>query len=533
MRRMSGGVIPPTIDELKDIAKKYHFSLDDEQAGWFLGLIEGSLPAYQRVGQIPDETLPVKYPRTPGYRPDESDNPYNAWQRKCSIKGAESGKLAGKKVAVKDPTSVAGVPTSAGSAVVESFVPDIDATVVTRILDAGAEITGKATCEDMCISGGSVGSIPLPVKNPITLEHSAGGSSSGSAALVCAGEVDMALGADQGGSIRLPASQCGVVGLKATYGLVPYTGIFPIENSLDHVGPITKNVEDCALLLEVIAGRDGELDPRQKGEIKTAEYTKALTGDAKGLKVGILQEGFGWGDLMFVGDDEATTTMRKECKETDEAVMSAAQQFEKIGAAVSKISMPMHLDGPSIYTPIFIEGIARQMFDGNGFLLGHKGYYPTSAAMAYGRARKAEGDNFSDLSKLIMLMGEYMYEKYQGRYYYKAQNQALRLSREYDKALEEVDVLLMPTMAPYGKAMKLTHPHTVESYITETFNYHINTCIHDATGHPAISIPCGLVDGLPVGMMLVGKKFDESTVLRAAHAFEQTGTYKAPALAKV
>ena len=223
MRRQIGGVIPPTKTELKNIAERHHFTLDDAQAEFFQGLIEGSLPAYQRVAQLPDRTMEVKYPRTPGYRPGPEENPLNGWYQKCSVKGATSGKLAGKKIAVKDPIAVAGVPTMAGSALMEGFIPSIDATVVTRILDEGGEIVGKATSEDMCISGGSITSNPLPVRNPRNPEYGAGESSSGSAALVGNGDVDMALGADQGGSIRLPASQCGVVGLKATYGLSPIT----------------------------------------------------------------------------------------------------------------------------------------------------------------------------------------------------------------------------------------------------------------------------------------------------------------------
>ncbi len=452
MRRMTGGVIPPSTDELKDIAKKYRFSLDDEQARWFQGLIEGSLAAYRRLAQLPDEPLEVKYPRTPGYTPAESDNPYNAWARKCSVKGASSGKLAGKRIVVKDPVSVAGVPMAAGSAVVEYFVPDIDATVVTRILDAGGEIVGKATCEDLCLSGGSVGSIPRSVRNPIDPAYSAGGSSSGSAVLVAAREVDMALGADQGGSIRLPAAQCGVVGHKPTYGLVPYTGILPLENSLDHCGPICANVADAALLLEVIAGRDGDRDPRQQGEIKLEDYSKALTGDAKGLKIGVLKEGFGWAATMGLGD------VFPDARECDAVVREAAMRLEKVSAAVKEVSIPMHLDGPSIYTPLFIEGIGLQVFFGNGFLVGHKGYYPTSAMMAFGRARKAEADNYSDLCKLTALMGDYMFDRYQGRYYAKAQNLSLKLKRAYDAALSEHDVIVMPTLAPAGHALKITEP---------------------------------------------------------------------------
>ncbi len=207
--------------------------------------------------------LRVKYPRTPGYRPGPEENKYNAWYYKSSVKGAREGKLKGKTVVLKDNIMLAGVPMMNGAASLEGYVPDFDATVVTRILDAGGEIVGKAHCECFCLSGGSHTNATGAVHNPRKMGYSAGGSSSGSAALVAAGEVDMAFGGDQGGSIRMPSSFCGVYGLKPTWALVPYTGIMPIEIFIDHTGPMTSSVADNAPLLEVIAGEDG-YDPRIK-----------------------------------------------------------------------------------------------------------------------------------------------------------------------------------------------------------------------------------------------------------------------------
>src|SRR5205823_6769227 len=188
---------------------------------------------------------------------------------------------------------VAGVPMMNGTAVLEGYVPDVDATIVTRILDAAGTIRGKAACESLCFSDGSHTSDSGPVRNPYDPRRTTGGSSSGSAVLVAAGDVDLAIGGDQGGSIRIPSCWCGVYGLKPTYGLVPYTGVFPIELTLDHTGPIARSAADVALLLEVIAGPDG-LDPRQPPGLRTEAYTKRLTGDARGLRIGIVNEGFGW-----------------------------------------------------------------------------------------------------------------------------------------------------------------------------------------------------------------------------------------------
>src|SRR5438105_11211482 len=182
---------------------------------------------------------PVKYPRTPGYRAEGTENKYNAWYYKSEVQGAPSGKLRGKRIALKDNVCLAGVPMMNGASTMEGYVPDIDATVATRILDAGGTIVGKTVCEYFCFSGGSHTSATGPVHNPHRMGYSAGGSSSGSAAVVAAGEVPMALGGDQGGSIRIPASFCGIYGMKPTHGVVPSTSIMPTEITLDHTGPMT------------------------------------------------------------------------------------------------------------------------------------------------------------------------------------------------------------------------------------------------------------------------------------------------------
>src|ERR1700746_1057588 len=253
----------PTPSQLEDVATAIGLSLSQVDVESFLGLLKPLIDSYQVVDQLPDELPIVKYPRTPGYRPTGAENKNNAWYYKTTIKGAPVGKLKGKTVALKDNVMLAGVPMMNGASTMEGFVPEIDATIVTRLLDAGATILGKAHCEYFCLSGGSHTSAAGPVQNPWKTGYSAGGSSSGSAALVAAGEVDMAIGGDQGGSIRIPASYCGVYGMKTTWGRVPYTGVMPIEIYVDHTGPITATVKDNALMLEVLAGDDG-YDPRIK-----------------------------------------------------------------------------------------------------------------------------------------------------------------------------------------------------------------------------------------------------------------------------
>ena len=502
------GVTPPTLDELSGIADQYYLNLSREDLKVYQEVIKGAIGSYRRVAELKEPKLPVKYPRMRGYRPSPADNPLNAWYWRCSIKGASSGSLAGKKIALKDNICVAGIPMMNGSAVLEGFVPDVDATVVTRILDGGGEIIGKAVCEDLCFSGGSFTSATGPVLNPHNPKFNAGGSSSGSAALVVNGDCDMAMGGDQGGSIRIPSSWSGAYGLKPTWGLVPYTGIFPIEATLDHTGPMAKTVENVALLLEVVAGKD-PLDPRQ-GEVITKPYTKALTGDVNGLSFGIVKEGFGW-----KGASE---------EDVDRNVREAANAFEKLGGKVKEISIPMHLDGIHIWNCIATEGALAQMVLHDGMGLNWEGYYTTGLVDYYGRARRAMADNFSDTVKFVILLGQYMANKYYGRYYAKAQNLVSVIREAYDKALKEVDILIMPTTPMKAMPIPPENPTTAEYFGTALGMIH-NTCPFDNTHHPAMSVPCAKSNGLPVGMMLIGRHFEEDVVLRAAHAFEQSGKY--------
>ncbi|HLZ56423.1 MAG TPA: amidase [Ktedonosporobacter sp.] len=498
----------PTIEQLQGIAQTYGLHLSEADCTSFIGLMEGAMASYRRLDQLAEPTLPVRYARTGGYRPSSEENRFNAWYQKCSIKGATSGPLAGKRIAIKDNVCVMGVPMMNGTAVLEGYVPEFDATLVTRILDAGGEIVGKAVCESLCFSGGSHTSDTGPVSNPHNPQRSAGGSSSGSAALVVAGECDMAIGGDQGGSIRIPSSWCGAYGLKPTYGLVPYTGVFPIELTLDHTGPIAASTRDVALLLEVIAGDDG-LDPRQRG-VKTEAYTKALTNDVEGLRFGIVSEGFGWPGLSE--------------SDIDAMVQAAARRFPDLGGSVSTISIPMHRDGVHIWNAIGIEGPAMLMVRGNSMGTNWKGHYSTSLLDAYARGRLTRADDLSDTVKMVLLLGQYMQDSYHGRYYAKAQNLGRVLTQAYDDALQHVDLLVMPTLPM--KATLIPHADAPrEEKVARALEMIPNTCTFDVTGHPAMNVPCGLSQGLPVGMMLIGRRGEDATVLRAAHAFEQISGY--------
>lgn len=390
-----------------------------------------------------------------------------------------------------------------GASTLEGFVPDVDATIITRILDAGGTILGKATSEYFCLSGGSHTSSPAPVENPHKPGYSAGGSSSGSAALLAHKEVDLAIGGDQGGSIRIPAAYCGVCGLKPTHGLVPYTGVMPIELTIDHTGPMSRNVADNALLLEVLAGSDG-LDPRQYAP-QTSPYTQSLGKTIEGVRIAVIREGFG---------------QQNSEEEVDAKVNAAVRQLESLGAIITEVSIPMHLQGVAIWTPIALEGLQWQMMLGNGYGMNYKGLYSPTLMDAHAGWR-TKANELSDTLKICMFTGQFGIDAYGGRFYAKAQNISRRLRTAYDNVLGHHDLLLMPTLPL--KATKLPQPEDPrEDTFTRAFEMVANTAPFDVTGHPAMAIPCGKSDGLPVSMMLIAKHFDEMMIYRVAHTFEQS-----------
>ncbi|HMM78216.1 MAG TPA: amidase [Gammaproteobacteria bacterium] len=497
----------PDAAEVAQLAARLGYRLSEEDAAQYASLMAGMLGGYDALEQVADDLLPVRHPRGAWQRPRAADNPHNAWYVRTSIKGAARGPLAGRRVAVKDSIMVAGVPMMNGASLLEGYVPAVDATVVTRVLDAGAEVVGKTHCEYFCLSGGSHTGAQGPVHNPHRHGWSSGGSSSGSAVVLVTGEADLALGADQGGSIRMPSSFSGTVGLKPTYGLVPYSGIAPIEGYMDHVGPMTMMVRDNALLLETIAGID-DWDPRQRAvpPVTPGCYTRDLDRGVADLRIGVLREGFG------LPSSEA---------DVDAKVRAGAALFAKLGARVEEVSVPMHALGAAIWTPIGIDGLASTVLSTQGFAYGRPDYYPVDM-MEHLHERRARIDEVPPNVKLFTLLGRYVIERYGYTWYAKAANRVRRLRAGYDEALANFDLLLLPTTPM--KAQPLPAPDCgLAEWVRRATEMLTNTCPTDVSHHPAISIPCGKSDGLPVGLMLIGRHFDEATIYRAAHAFEQTG----------
>ncbi len=514
---MPTGPKAPSTRQILDLSQALGLELTEAEAATYAMLIGNGMPSYRRLEELPEMKPPVKYPRTPGYRPAAEDNPYNGWYWRTNIRGADAGPLKGERVAIKDVICVAGVPMMAGLQVLEGYIPDIDATVVTRLLDAGAVIVGKTNAED---PGGSQTCALGPVQNPYKPTHVPGTSSAGSAVVLATGQVDMALGGDQGGSIRIPSSWTGAYGLKPTYGLVPYTGCMMIETTLDHVGPMCNSTEGVARMLSVLAGPD-PLDPRQRGLIPddyVRDYLPALERGVEGMRIAVVREGFGqgaWEDLGLPASEAVV----------DRSVMAAVRRLESVGAETTEVSIPMHLVGPYIFRGIIGEGAARFMIDENGAGTNWTGFYNTTLSEAFARGRRARPRSLPPGVVALALTGMYLQRYYDGRYYAKAQNVRAGLVAAYDKVLADHDLLVMPTI-PF-RAPPIPPPDcSIEELLSSTGAMYANTCQADVTGHPAMSVPCGIAEGLPIGMMLTGRRFDDASVIAAAQAFESLGDWK-------
>ncbi len=493
----------PGSGDLAAAAEHYGLGLSPEDLSSFEPFVEGLLGSWTAVEELYEASRPV-VPQRAWVRPDPADNPLNAWYVTTSINESGEGPLAGKTVAIKDNTMVAGVPMMNGSLTLEGFVPTRDATVVSRLLAAGATIAGKAVCEDLCFSGGSHTARTGSVLNPWDLTRTTGGSSSGSAALVASGAVDMATGGDQGGSVRIPASYSGIVGHKPTHGLVPYTGAFPIEATIDHLGPMTTTVADAALMLDVIAGFDG-LDPRQPAGLVPEAYLAALDQGASGLRIGVVTEGF---------------AQPNSEPGVNDVVRAAIDTLVQAGLVAEEVSVPWHFHGARIWDVIATEGATAQMIDANAYGMNWQGLYDPELIEYYGNQWRARGHEFSETVKLVLLAGRYTIDTYKGKHYAMARNLAMDLRRAYDEVLERFDVLVMPTLPITSTVIPSPDAPRAE-IIGRALEMIANTSPFDVTGHPATSVPAGLVDGLPAGLMIVGRHFADTSCLRVARAFEQ------------
>jgi amidase len=502
----------PDVEEVVAVAKALGIHLGPEEAVLYRKYLMEQLAVLDTFVQarVEEPTPPlVAAARQPGYQPSSEEDPLNAWMWKCRIAGESAGLLAGKTVSFKDHIAVAGMPMCFGSFALEGFMPDFDATVVTRVLKEGGTIIGKNVMNGLSGgfgTGGGIGDYGRPL-NPHNRDHVTGGSSSGSAAAVAAGEVDISFGGDQGGSIRIPAAFCGTIGHKPTFGLVSHFGIgFGSDQSIDYTGPMTRTVEDAAAALQATAGYD-PYDPRATRDVPTSmDVLGRLDDGVRGLRLGVLEEGF----------DEAEAEVR-------DLVLTAVDVLAKAGAEVAKVSIPAHHTIRTAQAALTGEG-ALALFHTGFFGAFTRTYYPASLIAAINKLWAAQADMLTPRSKLSLIAAEWSRRTYHGRVYAKAQNVRPTYIKAYDAALAQVDVLVMPTClmtAPknhtpgsYLEAVEdnLMTMHSRSSRNTQPFNY---------TGHPALALPVGKSSaGLPASMQLVGRFFDDPLLLRVAYAYQ-------------
>lgn len=502
----------PTIDEVRSLANGFGLMLDGAAAIEWTAALGGMLEAYDRLDSLGVHEGVELPSRDGGHAPDERDNPLGAWCWRVRIEGAPDGPLAGLRVAVKDNISVRGVPLSYGSSVLGGYVPDADATVVERTLDAGGTILGMATCEAFCVSGGSHTSATGPVLNPHDPLRTSGGSSGGAAALVASGAVDLALGSDQGGSIRGPAAWCGVAGLKPTFGLVPYTGAIPGEMTVDHLGPIAQDVASLATYLGVLAGPDG-CDPRQDSSQLAGDYRTGLDSGISGVRIGVVAEGF-----SHAGLSEEIVDLR---------VREGVQLLAEFGAVVEDVSLPFHLNAGPIRSAILFEGTASLVGDGFGVGSNWKGRYPRGFSRRMADALTNDAVALPETLVTMILAGRWAKEMGQGEFYAKAQNLARWLTACYDEALSRYDLLVMPTV-PMRAPLLTPRDAGLTERLAASRSTGANTSPFNITGHPALTVPCAVEGGLPIGMMLVGRRGADALVLRAGAFFERN-VFRMPA----
>jgi aspartyl-tRNA(Asn)/glutamyl-tRNA(Gln) amidotransferase subunit A len=408
------------------------------------------------------------------------------------------GRLAGIPVAIKDNISTKGIQTTCASNILKGYIPPYDAHVIEKLKEAGAVIIGKTNMDEFAMGTSTETSFYGATKNPWDLDRVPGGSSGGSAAAVAGGESPLALGSDTGGSVRCPASFCGVVGLKPTYGVISRYGLIAYANSLEQIGQFATSVRDVAALFDVVAG----YDPRDSTSVdREVNYSSALKNDVLGLKIGVPEEYFG------EGTDE----------KVEKAVRDAIHMLEDLGASWQKVAMPHTKYALASYYIIAMSEASSNLARFDGMRYGLR----TEDSDWHTTFSQVRAAGFGDEVKRRILLGTYALSAgYHDKYYLKALKVRTLIKQDFERAFKDVDVLITPTM-PYP-AFKLGEKidDPLSLYLADVDTVPINLA-----GVPSISVPCGFSGGLPIGMQIIGKHFDEATILRTAYTFEENTDY--------
>lgn len=418
--------------------------------------------------------------------------------------GTLTGPLAGVPVAIKDNMCTEGMLTTCSSKILENFKPSFSAEAVLNLEKAGAIVLGKTNMDEFAMGSTTETSAYGVTRNPWNEEHVPGGSSGGSCAAVAAEECSYALGSDTGGSIRQPSSFCGVTGIKPTYGTISRYGLIAYGSSLDQIGPIAKDVTDCATILEVISS----YDKKDSTSVKREEYdfTSALSDDVKGLKIGIPKDYFGEG-------------LDKEVKE---AVLGAAEELKKKGAIVEEFDLGLvDYAIPAYYVIAAAEASSNlSRFDGVKY-----GYRTEDYEGLHNMYKKTRSEGFGPEVKRRIMLGSFVLSSgYYDAYYLKALRTKALIKKEFDKAFEKYDVILGPAAPTTAPRLGDSLSDPIKMYLGDIYTISVNLA-----GLPGISLPCGQDSkGLPIGLQLIGDSFKEKNIIRAAYAYEQTRKYKSP-----
>jgi len=467
------------ISELKELLHKKEITVSD--------LVDTS---YKRIQEVDDKvgaflTLNEENARTYAKELDEALDQRN-----------EFGLLFGMPIGVKDNIVTKNLRTTCASKILENFDPVYDATVVKHLQTAEAVTIGKLNMDEFAMGSSTENSGFKPTRNPWNLDTVPGGSSGGSAAAVAAGEVLFSLGSDTGGSIRQPAAYCGVVGLKPTYGRVSRFGLVAFASSLDQIGPITRNVEDNAYLLQAITGVD-EMDSTS-ANVEVPDFLSSLTGDVKGLKIAVPKEYLG------EGVDEAVK----------QSVLDSLKVLEGLGATWEEVSLPHSKYALATYYLISSSEASANLARFDGVRYGYRSDNAENLLELYKQSR-AEG--FGNEVKRRIMLGTYALSSgYYDAYYKKAQKVRTLIKQDFDNVFEKYDVIIGPTTPTPAFKIGENVKDPLTMYANDILTIPVNLA-----GVPGISVPCGLSNGLPLGLQLIGKHFDESTIYRVAHAFEQ------------
>jgi len=482
-------------------------SLKPNEAEVFARLGEGLLGLMATVEDLPSGA--GANARQPQAAPesDKGPDPLNAFARRCRVYESGEGDrpLEGVRVAVKDCIAVAGVELSAGSSVLRGFVPSRHSTVVSRLVSAGASIEAITNMDCLAMSAAGDSSVFGPTLCPQDPTRLAGGSSSGSAACLHYEDIDISIGTDTGGSVRVPSSWCGVLGLKPTYGLVSYRGVVSVDHRFDHVGPMARTARELARVMDVMAGWDA-LDPRQTGGRPELQFEESLSRYATslpGVRVGVMAEG----TAEQFGVEPAVR----------EAFQAGVEAMRRLGISVVEVSVPEQATAGPIMFSMLAEGFAALMAAGGNGYQWEGEYWPELADAIHAGMRDGAGD-LSPQVKMAMILGRYAQAQYSGRRYAQAANGRSQLRAGYDRALADCDFVILPTVPalPYKNDISLP----LEDRIMRSWATVGNTSSTNITGHPAISLPLATASSLPVGVMAVGRHHADADLVAFAAALE-------------